>query len=57
MTRSRHCGQSLVEYLVCLTAISLALYLPSGDEPPVLQQVTVALTAAVRGIEMLLSIS
>ena len=57
MTRSRHCGQSLIEYLVCLTAILLALYLPSGDEPPVLQQLTVALTAAVRGIEMLLSIS
>jgi hypothetical protein len=56
-TRLRHIGQSLVEYLVCLSAISLALFLPMGDDPPVLQQLTSALTATVRGIQMLLSIS
>jgi hypothetical protein len=57
MKPSRQGGQSLVEYLVCLTAISLALCLPVGDEPPVLQQLHIAVTATVRGIEMLLSIS
>ena len=31
-------GQSLVEYLVCLAAISLALCLPMGNEQPVMQQ-------------------
>ena len=57
MKPSRQGGQSLVEYLVCLTAISLALCLPVGDEPLVLQQLHIAVTATVRGIEMLLSIS
>ena len=57
MTKPRQTGQSVIEYLVCLSAISLALFLPVGDDPPVLQQLTVALVATARGIQMLLSIS
>jgi len=57
MTKPRQTGQSLIEYLICLTAISIALFLPMGDDPPVLRQLTVALVATVRGIQMLLSIS
>jgi len=57
MTKPRQTGQSLIEYLVCLTAISIALFLPMGDDPPVLRQLTAALVATVRGIQMLLSIS
>jgi hypothetical protein len=57
MIRARPDGQSLVEYLVCLTAVALALCLSVGDEPPVMQQLVSALTATVRGIELLLSIS
>ena len=50
-------GQSLVEYLVCLAAMSLALCLPMGNEKPVMQQLAGALAATVRAISLLLSIS
>jgi hypothetical protein len=57
MKSSKPYGQSLVEYLVCLAAMSLALCLPMGNEQPVMQQLAGALAATVRAISLLLSIS
>jgi hypothetical protein len=57
MKSTKPYGQSLVEYLVCLAAISLALCLPMGNEQPVMQQLAGALAATVRAIALLLSIS
>lgn len=50
-------GQSLIEYLLCVTVVVMALLLPMGDQPPALRQLADALTAALRGMTFLISIA
>ena len=57
MSRSAVRGQSLIEYLLCVTVVVMALLLPVGDQPSALRQLSDALTAALRGMTFLISIA